>query len=47
MEPYDPRQWSSRGQVSGAQMVFQHRASAGTMGTREATGMEGALQVNC
>ena len=41
MEPYDPRQWSGRGQVSGAQMVFQQRASAGQMGTREATGMEG------
>lgn len=43
MEPYDPRQWSNRGQVSGAQMVFQHRGSAGAIGTREATGMEGSL----
>lgn len=43
MEPYDPRQWSNRGQVSGTQMVFQNRGSAAFTGTREATGMEGLL----
>ena len=42
MEPYNPRQWSSRGQVSGTGMVFQQRANAMPQSTREITGMEGA-----
>ena len=44
MEPYNPRQWSNRGQVSGAQMVFQQRASAAPPSTRNVTGMEGTLK---
>lgn len=41
MEPYNPRQWSNRAQVSGAQMVFQQRANAAPPDTRDITGMEG------
>ena len=41
MEPYNPRQWSNRGQVSGTQMVFQQRASVVPRTTQNATGMEG------
>lgn len=41
MEPYNPRQWSSRGHVSGSQMVFQQRQSTGPTSTNQVTGMEG------
>lgn len=41
MEPYNPRQWSSRGQVSGSQMVFQQRQS--TVPSSQVTGMEGVF----
>ena len=40
MEPYNPQQWSNRGGVSGAQMVFQQR-NVGPPSTRAVTGMEG------
>lgn len=40
MEPYNPQQWSNRGQVSGTQMVFQQR-NVGPPSTRDVTGMEG------
>ncbi len=43
MEPYDPRQWGSRGQVSGTQRVFQQRANGVSIGARESSGMEGKL----
>ena len=44
MEPYNPRQWSSRGQVSGTQMVFQQRAPSVPQSSRDATGMERTSQ---
>ena len=48
MEPYNPRQWSSRQPVSGSQMVFSQRGtSAGPSNTRETTGMEGSSQLAC
>lgn len=37
-QPYNPRQWSQRGQSSGSQMVFQRNMQPST---RDATGMEG------
>lgn len=46
MEPYNPRQWSNRGTVSGTQMVFQQRGgtagpSSAAPSTMQSTGMEG------
>lgn len=43
MEPYNPQQWRSRGQVSGSQMVFQQRHATMLGGTVNTTGMEGEL----
>lgn len=43
MEPYNPRQWSNRGQVSGSQMVFQQRQGNMPVSTGQMTGMEGVL----
>lgn len=43
MEPYNPQQWRSRGQVSGSQMVFQQRHATMPGTTVNATGMEGML----
>lgn len=49
MEPYNPRQWSSRQPVSGSQVTFaaQRGSSAGPSSTREATGMEGSSLSLC
>lgn len=41
MEPYNPRQWGHRTQVSGSQMVFQQRQSQTPANTTQMTGMEG------
>lgn len=43
MEPYNPRQWGFRGQVSGSQMVFQQRFATVPARTTHVTGMEGML----
>lgn len=45
MEPYNPRQWSGRGQPSGTQMVFQQRGSTVPRDTRDNTGMEGMSDI--
>lgn len=39
MEPYNPRQWSHTGAVSGTQMVFARSANLQSS-TRDTTGME-------
>lgn len=46
MEPYNPRQWSSRSQMSGSQMVFQQRQSSGPASSSQVTGMEGGFVFN-
>lgn len=45
MEPYNPRQWSNRGQVSGSQMVFQQRHATVPASTAQITGMEGSYRL--
>ncbi|CAK4032286.1 (R,R)-butanediol dehydrogenase [Lecanosticta acicola] len=43
MEPYNPRQWSSRGHVSGSQMLFQQRQANVPANAAQMTGMEAAM----
>ncbi|KXT12847.1 hypothetical protein AC579_7606 [Pseudocercospora musae] len=44
MEPYNPRQWSNRAQVSGSQMLFQQRHPTMPPSTSHITGMEADIR---